>query len=254
MPISPPAAAILTLARATLLEAWRTRVLLIWLGFVIAATAIAAFGAQLALVENARFRVVWLGVGLRLAALLLLTFFLAASILRERDERRSEFILGFALSRRDYLLAKLLAAAVLAAILAASAGLVLFVANAPSVIWSVTLWLELVLICALTIFASMTLSSIAAALSFVITFYLLARLWPGLVYLSAVSPFADQYAMLGSAARGFAMVLPRVDLYARSEWLLGAAPHVSAFAILHALAYIALLMAAALIDLRRREV
>lgn len=254
MPISTPSPAVWTLARATLLEAWRTRLWLIWLVFILAAALIAAFGAQLALVESARFRIVWLGVGLRLGALVLLTFFLAASVLREREERRTEFILSFALRRRDYLIAKLLAAAVIAAIFSTSAAAVLAMAGASSSLWAATLWLELLLIAALTIFASMTLSSIAAALSFVFAFYLLARLWPGLTYLSSVSPFAEQYALLGAATRGFGMILPRVDLYARSEWLVGAAAQFAPIALVHALAYVVLLTAAALIDLRRREV
>lgn len=254
MPTSKSIPAVLTLVRATLLEAWRTRLLLIWLVIILTAVLVAGFGAQLALTESARFRLVWLGVGLRLAALALLTFFLAASILRERDERRAEFVLSFALARRDYLLAKLIAAAILAALFAASAAGVLLLADARVAAWGATLWLELILIATLAIFASMTLSSLAAALSFVFTFYLLARMWPGLIYLSSVSPFADQYATLGAAARAFGMLLPRVDLYARSEWLLGSAHNVAPMAILHALAYVALLLAAALIDLRRREI
>lgn len=254
MPTSKPVPAVLMLVRATLLEAWRTRILLVWLAVVLIAVLIAGFGAQLALTESARFRLVWLGVGLRLAALVLLTFFVASSLLRERDERRTEFILGFALARRDYLLAKLIAAAMLAALFAASAAGVLLFAEARVAAWGMTLWLELILIAALAIFASMTMSSIAAALSFVFTFYLLARIWPGLVYLSSVSPFADQYATLGAAARMFGTLLPRVDLYTRSEWLLGAPADIAPMAIVHAFAYGVLLLAAALIDLRRREV
>lgn len=254
MPTPKPTHAVLQLLRATLLEAWRTRLLLIWVGFILVAVFVASFGAQLALIENARFRLVWLGVGLRLAALALLTFFLASSLLRERDERRVEFVLGFALARRDYLLAKLLAAAVLGAVFAASAAGVLLLADGRVAIWMATLWLELVLVAALAIFASITLSSIAAALSFVFAFYLLARMWPGLVYLSSVSPFADQYATLGAAARVFGMLLPRVDLYARSEWLLGSAEAGAPLAILHAFAYILLLLSAAMVDLRRREI
>lgn len=254
MPTSKPIPAVLTLVRATLLEAWRTRLLLIWLVAILTAVLVAGFGAQLALTESARFRLVWLGVGLRLAALALLTFFFASSLLRERDERRTEFVLSFALARHHYLLAKLLAAAILAALFAASAAGILLLAEARATAWGMTLWLELILIAALAIFASMTLSSIAAALSFVFTFYLLARMWPALVYLSSVSPFADQYATLGAAARMFGMLLPRVDLYTRSEWLLGAAQDIAPMAIVHAFAYVILLLAAALIDLRRREI
>ena len=110
MPRSP----LLTVALATLREAWRGRMLPLWLALLAGVTGLAMFVSQLAVTEGERFRLVWLAVGTRLVAVLIVAFFLAGSVIRERDDKRIEFILATAISRWQYVLGKWIGAVLLA--------------------------------------------------------------------------------------------------------------------------------------------
>ena len=81
---------IVTLARFTLLEAWRTR--LLWL-FLIALALI--FGAtwfiqQLAITESARVQITFSAAATRLAAVFVLSLHILTSIVREFDDKGLE--------------------------------------------------------------------------------------------------------------------------------------------------------------------
>lgn len=244
---------ILTIASATLLEAWRGRVLLIWVVALIVVTAIAVFVTELALSEHDRFRLVWLALGLRLSAVFIIAFFVAGSVLRERDEKRTQFILAIATSRPQYVFGKLAGAIVLASVFALTAALALKLAGGMSAAWSVSLLLELSLVAALSLFAAITLGSIVATLALVIVGYMLARAWPSLVYLSQTSVFINDNVLLTNGAELFARLLPRLDLYTRTAWLFESGLNALPLVALQTVIYGAILLFAALLDFRRRD-
>lgn len=244
---------LLTVALATLREAWRGRLLALWLLLLASVAGLAVFVSQLALTEGERFRLVWLAVGARLAAVLIVALFLAGSVIRERDDRRIEFVLATAISRWQYVFGKWSGVVLLALAIALSAGVAVSLAGGASVNWGLSLWLELALVAALTLFAASTLGSIAPALAFVLGSYFLARMWPGLVYLSQASVFLNENSVLSGAAQIFAIVLPRLDLFTRTDWVFQPDRQALLIAALHGLIYIALLLTATLIDSRRRE-
>lgn len=249
MPRSP----LLTVALATLREAWRGRMLPLWLALLAGVTGLAMFVSQLAVTEGERFRLVWLAVGTRLVAVLIVAFFLAGSVIRERDDKRIEFILATAISRWQYVLGKWIGAVLLALAIALSAGIAVTAAGGAGVNWGLSLWLELALVAALTLFAASTLGAIAPALAFVLGGYFLARMWPGLVYLSQASVFLNDDSILSGGARLFSFVLPRLDLFTRTDWLFQPDGRALLIVAAHSSIYAALLLMAALIDFRRHE-
>lgn len=248
-----PRSLLLTIAMATLREAWRGRMLALWLLLLAGATGLAVFVSQLALAEGERLRLVWLAVGARLVAVLIVALFLASSVIRERDDKRIEFVLATAISRWQYLFGKWIGAVLLALVIALSAGVAVSLAGGAGVNWGLSLWLELALVAALTLFAASTLGSIAPAMAFVLGSYFLARIWPGLVYLSEASVFLNENSILSGAAQMFAIVLPRLDLLTRTHWLFQPDRQALFLAAAHAVIYTAVLLTAALIDFRRRE-
>lgn len=248
-----PRSTLLTVALATLREAWRGRMLPLWLLLLASVAGLAMFVSQLALTEGERFRLVWLAVGTRLAAVLIVALFLAASVIRERDDKRIDFILATAIPRWQYVFGKWLGGVLLALAIALSGGLAVTVAGGAGVNWSLSLWLELALVAALTLFAASTLGSIAPALAFVLGGYFLARMWPSLVYLSQASVFLNQNSLLSGAAELLAFVLPRLDLFTRTEWLFQPDRQALLIMAMHGLIYTTLLLTAALVDFRRHE-
>ena len=248
-----PRSLLLTVALATLREAWRGRLLALWLLLLASVAGLAMFVSQLALTEGERFRLVWLAVGARLVAVLIVALFLAGSVIRERDDKRIEFVLATAVSRWQYLFGKWIGAVLLALLIALGAGVAVSVAGGAGVDWGLSLWLELALVAALTLFAASTLGSIAPALAFVLGSYFLARMWPGLVYLSEASVFLNEHSILSGAAHMFAIVLPRLDMFTRTDWLFQPDRQGLWIAAVHGAIYTALLLTATLIDFRRRE-
>ena len=99
---------ILTLARFTVLEASRTR--LLWL-FVIALALVfvaAYFAQQLAITESARMQIVFSAAATRLLAVFVLSLYILTSVVREFNDKGLELTLSFDLRRADYILGRLL--------------------------------------------------------------------------------------------------------------------------------------------------
>lgn len=243
---------LLVLARATVLEAWRGRFFFIWFALALVAVGVAFFGGELATTESERFRITWLAVGLRVITVVLIAVFAAASSVRERDEKRMQFILALAISRFQYLAGKLLGIVLVAAILALFSGLMLKAIGATSLAWSVSLLCESLLLAALTLFAASAFSAITPALSFALLGYFLARAWPSLVYLSEASVFLQDNRALVWSAKVFGLLLPRLDLFTRTAWLFDA-PNALALVSIQTAAYAALLLLAGAIDFRRQD-
>ena len=241
------------IARATLLEAWRGRLLWLWLALLGVVAAVAGFVAELTVSESDRFLVTWLAVGLRLAAVMIIAFFVAGSVLRERDEQRLQFVIALTSSRLQFILGKLCGAFLIALLFALTAGIALRIAGGASTAWGVSLLFELMLVAALTLFAAGAFRSVAPTLALVLCAYLLARAWPGLAYLSRASVFLNDNPLLVDAADLFALVLPRLDLFTRTAWLFDAEPNVLLLVILQATIYTAILILAAAIDFRRHD-
>ena len=113
---------IATLARFTLLEAWRTR--LPWL-FVIALALV--FGAgylvhQLAITESARMQTAFSAAASRLVAVFVLSLYILTSLVREFNDKGLELTLSFALRRADYVLGRFLGFLLIAVVMALLAG------------------------------------------------------------------------------------------------------------------------------------
>jgi len=251
---------IVTLARFTLLEAWRTR--LLWL-FVIALTLVfgaAYFVQQLAITESARVQTVFAASASRLVAVFVLSLYILTSLVREFNDKGLELTLSFDLRRADYILGRLLGFVLIALLMALLAGLPQWVlAPLPAALqWSCSLALELVIVAALSLFCILTFTQLTPAASFVAGFYVLARAM-STIQLISDHPIVTDETLSHQAMTGFvhalALVLPPLDRFTQSAWLVDGAAGWPAIGscVLQATLYTALLVSAAMFDFYRRN-
>jgi hypothetical protein len=251
---------IVTLARFTLLEAWRTRLLWLFLVALAAVYGTGYFVQQLAITESARVQIVFSAAASRLVAVFVLSLYVLTSIVREFNDKGLELTLSFDLRRSDYILGRLLGFMLIAFAMALLAGVPqLILAPIPAALqWGCSLALELALVAALSLFCVMTFTQLMPAASFVAGFYLLARTLSAIRLISDTSVVGDNALsrqMMGWLVDALALVLPALDRFSQSAWLVDGAAGWSAIGIcaLQATVYTALLIAAAMFDFYRRN-
>src|SRR5258708_864770 len=107
-----------SLARATLLEAVRNR--LVWLAVVVVVIAfgLAQFLNQVAITESREIQTALLAAPLRVAAVFILAVFVITSMVRELSDKVTELLLSLPAPRSAYFFGKFAGYAMLASILA----------------------------------------------------------------------------------------------------------------------------------------
>jgi ABC-type transport system involved in multi-copper enzyme maturation permease subunit len=251
--------AALIVARFTLLESRRSGLPWLALAALAAALGLAAFLSQVALTEGARLQAAAAAALLRAAAAFLVAAHVVSAVGRDASDKGLEFTLAFPVSRTAYYLGKLagfgLAGLVLATAFAAP--MLLWSGAAGVGAWWLSLALEVLLVAAAALFFAMALAQPAAALAATAGLYLLGRAI-GAIQAIAAGPHAQDSALAGATRwviDGVALLLPRLDLATRSDWLVYGAPGGDELArVLGALLlYAVLLCLAGLFDLGRRN-
>jgi ABC-type Na+ efflux pump permease subunit len=196
---------------------------------------------------------------LRAGAAFLLAAHVAASVVREANDKVLELSLTLPLSRSQYYFGKLAGYAALGLAFAVLFGLplLLWASPASTALWSASLAAELLLVCAASLFFALALANVVPAIAATAGLYLLARSIAA-IQLLARGPLAEE-TWAQSVARGavdaVALLLPRLDAATRSEWLLYAPPAPAEYsaAVGALLLYSGLLCAAGLFDFHRRN-
>ncbi|MCC6611462.1 MAG: ABC transporter permease [Burkholderiales bacterium] len=252
---------IFPIARITLLEAARSR--LPWLiGLVLLASlAVAGFLQQVALIEVREVQGAIIAALLRACAVFFVVLFVVTSMVREANDKFLELALSQPLPRAGYLLGKFLGFAAVAGVTAVALGLplLLFASAARVSAWTLSLFGELLIMAAVSLFCVLTLSHVVAALSAVAGFYLLAR---SIAALQIIARPSEENIALGPRiadwiAHGIALAMPRLDRMTQSAWLTDSGSvvvHDLTSAAAQTAIYVALILAAALFDLYRQEI
>jgi len=254
--LPPP---ILLIARYTAIEALRGRFLWLCLLAACGAAGLSLFVGQLALTESTATQAALAAAALRLASVFLIITFVVTSMAREAADKGLELVLALPLPRSAYLLGKLAGFAALAVLPAALFGLLTLLWAPPlqSLLWGVSLLAELWLVAAFSLLCAASLAHALPALAASAGFYLLARVIDTLQLLAHGRHASDgllQQALTGGVDV-LALLLPRLDLYARSDWLLYASGswHALAPLLVQTAIYVSLLATAALCDFYRRS-
>lgn len=251
---------ILTLARFTLLEAWRTRLPGLFLIALALACGTAYFFQQLAITESVRLQIIFSAAASRLAAVFVLGLYILTSIVREFNDKGLELTLSFDLRRADYVVGRLLGFLLIGTVMALMASIPqLLLAPAAAVAqWGISLALELAIVTALSLFCVMTFTQLMPAAAFVAGFYVLARALSA-IQLMSTSPLAVENPVsrqfVGWLIDGLTLIMPALDRYTQSAWLADAAAGWTAVGACatQAVLYVTLLVAAAMFDFYRRN-
>lgn len=244
----------------TLLEALRNRLLWLVVGVMLVAFGLAEFLGAVAITETRQFQSGFTAALLRAFAVFVLSLFVITSIVREFNDKGLELVLSFPIPRSSYLLGKLAGFSALALVIAAASGLCLL-AYAPPVqaaLWALSLAMELLIVTAASLLCLFTFSHVTLALSAVMAFYLLSRSMAAIQLMGHFPVFPSE-SLAHDVIVGFldalAFVLPALHRFTESEWLVY---HTAGWAELLPVAgqtvvYVALLCAAALFDLYRKN-
>lgn len=250
---------IAAIARTTLLEALRSRMLWLVGVLILLAFGIASFLQQVALIEAAQVQAAIIAALLRACAAFLIAAFVVMSMVREFNDKVFELMLAQPWPRAVYLLGKFAGFAVSAVLLAilVSAPLAAVVPIERIPVWLASLACELVIVVAMSLFFVITLAHVVPALAAVLGFYVLARSIAALQVIALASAGSVSWSdrVANWTVQGIAFLLPRFDLMTQTAWLVAAppSPGVLASVFAQAVVYTVLLVCAAQFDLHRQN-
>jgi ABC-type transport system involved in multi-copper enzyme maturation permease subunit len=251
---------VLAIARYTLFEARRTRLPVLLVLAVGVVFLIAAFAAELAVTESTRVHIAIYAAGMRLAAVFITGFCVLASVTREFNDKGLDVLLALDIPRSHYILGRLAGFVALGVLIAALACLPLAALAPPVAVlqWGFSLALELAVIGSLALFCVITFNQLTPAAAFVLAFYWLARSLAAMRLISA-HPLSGaeswSHQVIVWLVEGLALVVPALENWTQTAWLVDAAGAWSTMARIGAEAcvYVALLAAAAMFDFHRRN-
>lgn len=251
---------IATIARYTALEALRTRLPVLAAIVIGALLATSFFVREIAITDSARFQTAFYAATVRFAMVFVVALHVIASVSREFQDKGLEMVLALDLPRAHYVLGRLGGFLLIAVSLAIAATFPLLLSGSweAAAQWGLSLALELAVIVALSLFCVVTFSQLMPAASFVIAFYILARAITAVRLISA-HPVAGGDALSHQAmswlVEALALVMPALDQWTRTAWLVDQTAPWPALAglLVHGGLFVALLAAAAVFDLSRKN-
>lgn len=249
-----------TIAKYTLLEFLRARVLVFSVMLLLGIVLLAEFTAETTITEALAAKGILYAFVSRIMVVLILAIYICNNIAAEFNEKRAELFLSLPMPRTGYLLGKLLGYLVAAVILSSIIGIVALLYAAPlaALHWWLSLLLELGIVICLCIFFSFSFRSSTVSIGCVLAFYMLARSMGALLLISGsniVQTGTLAIQLMESLLGLIALLLPDLWRFASSDWLVYGTGDFSAIGIniVQAIIYMLLISAAALFDLYRKN-
>ena len=246
-------------ARFTFLEAVRNRLFTLVIVGLVCILGLTEFIGDLAITETRAVQSSLTASGLRFFAVCVVALFVVTSMVREFNDKGFEMLLSLSMTRVSYYFGKFAGFALLSIVIITAASLILLLYSPPAdvLIWFISLLCESLIIIALSLLCLFTFNSITTAFTALIAFYLLARSMH-VIQLISVSPILESksfaHEFIDFVINAIAYVLPDLNLFTRSEWLVyGAHANDIVPVIIQTVIYLLLLVAAGLFDLYRKE-
>ena len=215
---------ILTIARYTVIESLRNRLILLALLVIGISFALVEFIGDLAITEHRVTQVAILAAFLRISAVLMVTLFVVSSTVRELQDKTLEMILAMSIRRGSYYLGKLIGYFYIALLVSIIfAVLLLLYADAEQVfIWMFSLFLELIMVVALSLVMLFTFNQLPSALTAVFIIYGASRIVSS-IFLMAKFPIIAHTSMaqkfMDSVIELMTWLLPDLHRFTQTEWL-----------------------------------
>lgn len=229
---------------------------------VVAAAMISSSMGDMAMVEPAQLKLTYAAASARLVLVVGLIVFVCFHVRNAFDTREIDVFLSRPISRTNLVLSYWLGFSVVALLLTVpTVGIVWFVGALDGEgfsLWAVSLLLENLLVVAAALFAAFTLKSAVSSVMASLGFYVLSRMMGFFIATSNSSLLFrsnDLNQLSEFTMKALAIFVPRLDFFAKTEWLVyGIESHAELHRLLiQAAIFIPLLLAAAVIDFRRKQ-
>ena len=252
----------LTNLRYILLTALRDKLFIGLLTGVLVATGISAMLGSTAMVENEAMTLSFTAESARTILMLGLTVFVCFHVRQAFDQREIDVLLSRPISRPQVLLSFWLGFSFVAFLLTLSTAALVsclpMLSRSGFLTWTASLIIESLLVVAIGLFASFTLRSAVSSVMSTLGIYTLGRMM-GFFIASSESRllFHENWinVTLQMILKAVAIIMPRLDLFSQSDWLVYGVLHHKEFewAMLQSLIFIPLLLLAAIIDFLRKQ-
>lgn len=249
----------LLLVRYVLMAALRDKLVASFFLALVIAISLSLFLSSAAVVEQAKFALVFASGGLRLFVSLALILFVVFHMRRSFDTKDVDFLLSRPISRLSYILSHAVAFSLLAVALSLlSAGALAAISGGAlgqaELVWIASLCAEAVIMVNVSLFFAMVVSSAVGAALACFGFYLLGRMMGQILGIidTESAPWA---AIFEWPMQFISLFMPRLDLMGQTSWLvygLGDGVGLS-YVMGQAAIFVFLVLCAALVDLVRRQ-
>lgn len=252
-----------TIIKYTLLTASRDLLFIGLFAIIIMAYALAVFTGSTALVEQGQMSLAYFAGASRLAIVTGLIVFVCFHVRRAFDNREVESILSKPITRVEFIISYWLGFAVLAVIVTIPIFLIiltLYNANMVGIVyWCSSLIFEISLVVAFAMLTSLIMRSAVSSVMSTFAFYLISRLMG--FFMAAMDQPASliKSGTLGNimmqALEVISTIIPRLDLYAKSDWLIygiNGQNDIWIFQV-QTIIYIGVILSVAVFDFKRKQ-
>ncbi|MEK6746233.1 MAG: hypothetical protein AABY33_04305 [Pseudomonadota bacterium] len=227
---------------------------------ILVATAISATLGSTAFIEETEMTLSFASSSSRLILMAGLIVFICFHIRNAFDTKEIDVILSRPISRSNLVISYWLGFSFVGLLLTIPVvAIIAFIGPvnfAGFIGWSLSLLLEMGIVVALSLFSAFTMRSAVTAVLGCMGFYILSRMMAFFVFTSNSGMFNDiKFVGLKWALQAISTLLPRLDFFAKSDWLVYGFVSQQDWqvCIAQALVFIPLLLAATMIDFRRRQ-
>lgn len=229
---------------------------------VIAAAMISSSMGDMAMVEPAQLRLTYAAASARLVLVVGLIVFVCFHVRNAFDTKEIDVFLSRPISRPNLVLSYWLGFSVVAVLLTVPSIAIVYFVGALNKhgfgMWALGLMLENLLVVAVALFCAFTLKSAVSSVMASLGFYVLSRMM-GFFIATSNSSLLFRSTELNQLSeftmKTLAIFVPRLDFFAKSQWLVyGMESNAELYRmLLQAGIFIPLLLAAAIIDFRRKQ-
>ena len=253
----------LTTIKYVLLTALRDKLFFALVACMLLAVILSRLLGSTALIEPTEMTIAFATASSRLILVLGMVVFVCFNIRNAFESREIDVMLSRPISRGNLVIAYQFGFSLVSLLLIIATCAMISIQGIAHwkgfAMWSASLFLELVLVVALSLFSGFTLRSAVSAVMMTLGFYVLARMMGFFMITAANSvPFESPAInmMIRKSIEYVSMVIPRLDFFADSDWIIygaGKLNHGIHEFVLQAGIYIPLLLAAAIADFRRKQ-
>ncbi|NBO18204.1 MAG: hypothetical protein EBV03_03070 [Proteobacteria bacterium] len=251
----------LTNIRYILITALRDWLFIGLMASIIFATAISATLGSTAFLEQKEMTLTFAAGSSRLILMVGLIVFVCFHIRSAFDTKEIDVILSRPISRSNLVIAYWLGFAFVALLLTGPIvgiiGLIGVQSGSGYIAWALSLLLETFLVVALALFSSFTLRSAVTSVLATMGFYVLSRMMAFFIVTSQSGMVSGdfKFSILKYALQAISTLVPRLDLFAKSEWLIygyNSSQDWLVFVVQVAV-FVPLLVLASIADFRRKQ-